>query len=36
VHVGVVNAKGDVGDGDEPSPQGRVMSTTLPGEGRKM
>jgi len=36
VHVGVVNAKGDVGDGDEPSPQGRVMSKTLPGEGRTM
>ena len=36
MHVGVVNAKGDFGDGDKPSPQGRVMSKTLPGEGRTM
>ena len=33
---GGVNEKGDVGDGDEQSPQGPVMSTTLEGEGRTM
>ena len=33
---GGVDEKGDVGDGDERSPQGPVMSTTLEGEGRTM
>jgi len=32
---GGVNEKGDVGDGDERSPQGPVMSTTLTGEAAR-